>query len=184
MIDSEMSNGAFIVARKMFDSELWLRKPSSWKVIWIYILGNVSHKDTSTFRRGVGFFNFADKRTQIGSDISYDTIKKCLTFLKVSTMISTKRSTRGMYVEVLNYNKYQLLDNYKSTTESTTQSTSGAPPAHHRSTPIHKNVRIKEIKKKTSSKEEAKDVLLTSRISKMAKPEFIRLREETLQNHE
>ena len=46
-----IENGAFQVARRMFESEIWLRKPSSWKVIWIYILGKVNHKDKGIFKR-------------------------------------------------------------------------------------------------------------------------------------
>jgi hypothetical protein len=132
-----MKRGAFQIARKIFDSELWLEKPASWKVIWIYILGKVNHKESGRFKRGEGFINFTYSRREIGIDITPDIIKKSLSFFRKSGMIDTKRSTRGLIIKVLKYNEYQTLDNYTSTKVSTTQ----AREKHERSTPINKNVK-------------------------------------------
>ena len=115
-------------------------KPSSWKVIWIYILGKVSHKDTPLFKRGEGYFHFTDERKQIGEDITPDTIKKFLQFSRKNEMLSTRRSTRGIRLKVLKYNKYQTFDNYTSTDRSTRE----ALEKHQRSTTIYKKVRKKE----------------------------------------
>lgn len=141
-----IQNGAFLIARKMFKSDLWINKPSSWKVIWIYILGNVAHKDDGTFKRGVGFFMFSRCLRDIGNDISIDMVKKSLAFFRRTQMIDTRRSTRGVYIRVLNYNVYQELDNYRSTDGSTKK----ALKEHQRSTPIHNNVTMKECKQDTS----------------------------------
>lgn len=132
-----MSNGgAFFLARKLFESELWLDKPASWKVIWIYIIGNVNHASNSRFNRGEAHFNFTREKHDIGIDITPDMIKKCLAWLRGSGMISTTRSTRGMIVKVLKYDEYQDLKNYN---RSTTRSTSKARDKHERSTTINKN---------------------------------------------
>ena len=131
----KIAEGAFLVARKIFTSELWLKKPSAWKVIFVYILGKVNHKKPNGFERGTGYFNFTEEKRNIGIDSTTDKIKKFLYFARESKLISTTRSTRGMTVNVLNYSKYQDLDNYKSTTESTRE----AREKHERSTPIHKN---------------------------------------------
>ncbi|NHZ87197.1 MAG: hypothetical protein GWP19_15210 [Planctomycetia bacterium] len=130
--------GAFHIARQLFDSEIWTNKPATWNKIWIYILGQVKYNDTDKFKRGECFFNFSRERKDIGIDITEDMIKKCLTYLRKSGMIRTLRSTRGTIVKVLNYNYFQTLENYASTTPSTRE----AREKHEPSTPI-----LKEVKK-------------------------------------
>ena len=136
-MNDKIMGGAFLLARQIFDSKIWQDKPSTWKIIWIYIVGNVNHKDNGKFKRGEGFFNFSRELStkNIGCDITSDMIKKFLQFARSSSMVSTKRSTRGTIIKVLNYNKYQTLSNY----ESTTSSTNKARKKHERSTTINKN---------------------------------------------
>ena len=136
-MDEKIKNGAFQIARQLFDSELWIEKPSSWKIIWIYILGKVNHQDNKQFERGEGFFNFTQELKQIGRDITYDQIRHSMTYFKRNGMLSTTKSTRGIIVKVLKYNKFQKLENYKSTIVSTTK----AQPKHNESTTINKNVK-------------------------------------------
>jgi hypothetical protein len=131
--NKDMKRGAFQIARKLFDSELWLNKPAAWSKIWIYIIGKVNHKDNGTFKRGENYFNFAQERRLIGKDITENQIKRFCQFAVSSlggTMISTRRSTRGMVIKVSKYELYQTLDNYSRTTESTTSSTSKAREKH------------------------------------------------------
>ena len=130
-----MERGAFQIARKTFDSEIWLKKPSTWFKIWVYIVGKVNHKDNKQFKRGEGFFNFSEEKRKIGFDITYDTIKHCLTCFRKFEMIDTIRSTRGVIIKVLKYDTYQTLDNYGSTIPSTRE----AREKHERSTTINKN---------------------------------------------
>lgn len=149
-MDDPIKQGAFQIARKLYTSDIWLQKPSSWKIIWLYILGNVAHKNEGNFIRGRGFFNFSKDRRQIGVDISEDTIKKCLVYMRGCGMIRTTRSTRGMYVEVLNYNTYQDLDNYTAPPE--------AREKHERSTPVHKNEKNEKNNTNTATETVADDV--------------------------
>lgn len=113
--DEQIKGGAFQVARKLFESEIWLDKPSSWFKIWVYILGKVNHKERGKFRRGEGFFQFQQERSLIGKDITSDVIKKAISYFKKNAMIGTKRSTRGMKIIVFKYNTYQSFDNYLGT---------------------------------------------------------------------
>lgn len=118
-IKEQTEKGAFQIARKMFDGELWLNKPSTWKVIWIYILGRVNFEESKTCKRGEGFFQWSKELSRIGEDITDDMIKKASRYFRESGMIGTKRSTRGVYIKVLNYNIYQTFDTYRSTNTST-----------------------------------------------------------------
>jgi len=72
----KIPGGAFQVARKLFESELWLQKTPSWIVIWIYIIGKVRHESNKQFQRGEDYFNFAKEHKEIGKYISLDQIKK------------------------------------------------------------------------------------------------------------
>lgn len=107
-------NGAFQIARKSFESELWLRKPSAWWKIWVFIIGNVQHKDYGGLKRGQGFFNFRDltRMECLGEDISYGMIDKFMRYAKWSKMLSTHKSTRGVVISVANYDQYQSFSSY------------------------------------------------------------------------
>lgn len=145
METDHIQGGAFQIARRLFESDLWENKPSSWKVIWIYILGNVNHKENEHFERGEGFFNFSKDLRKVGNDITEDMVKKFCSYARINEMISTERSTRGMRIKVLNYNVYQTMGNYIRTSLSTSQ----ARAKHEPSTPINKNE--KNEKKNTSA---------------------------------
>jgi len=131
------NTGAFHIARQLFDSEIWIKKPASWKVIWLYILGRVNHSDSTSFKRGEGFFRFSKELDHIGYDITEDMVKKCLAYLRKKQMISTSRSTRGTRLKVLKYNEFQDLNQYFSTSRGTRE----ARQKHDRSTTIVNNVK-------------------------------------------
>ena len=123
-----IEEGAIQIARRITSSDIFLNKPDKWLKIWLYILTEVNHKENKNedgYRRGEKFFK--SEWIQDKCKATPDQIKKCVAFLKVSTMISTKRSTRGMFVKVLNYDKYQTLDNYKAPQKALIQ----AQEKHH-----------------------------------------------------
>jgi hypothetical protein len=131
----KIMGGYFLTARQIFDSKIWIDKPSTWKVIWLYIFGNVNHSDNGKFKRGEGFFNFQRELKNIGCDITYDMIRHAIRWFKDQEMISTSRSTRGTIIKVLKFDKYQDASNYTGTLPSTSK----AQEKHIKSTPIHKN---------------------------------------------
>lgn len=133
--EEKIDGGAFLVARKLFDSELWLGKPSGWKVIWIYILGKVNHKNNKRLKRGEGYFNFSQEHKFIGIDITTDKIKSFLQWARVTSMVDTMRTTRGMIIKVNKYDPYQKLDNYVTTAITTSKPQEN----HERTTMINKN---------------------------------------------
>jgi hypothetical protein len=155
-MEAKIPGGAFKIARKIFTSELWLKKPSTWKVIWIYIIGKVNHEPYGVLGEGEGFFNFTEEIKLIGNDCTPDKIKKFLQYARESSMISTMKSTRGMIIKVLNYSEYQDLDNFRRTTESTSK----AREKHERSTTIYNNGNNGENGKK--EKEEEKEILVSN----------------------
>lgn len=144
-VNKKINGGAFLVARKIFLSPLWLKKPSSWKIIWIYILGKVNHKDTEGLKRGEGYFNFVVERKNIGNDITYNNIREFTRFARKWSMIDTTRTTRGVVVKVLQYEKFQTLYNYQNTTRNKIKTQA----KQNKNTPIYKNGKNEKNEKNT-----------------------------------
>lgn len=109
--------------RKLLESEMWLTKPCSWNKVWIYILSKVNHEDNKFFKRGENFFNLTQEIKHIGCDVSYDNIREFLRYAKSTTMITTRKTTRGIVIKVNKYAIYQSKDETKTTTETTSPTT-------------------------------------------------------------
>lgn len=139
MENNDLYDGAFQLARKLFESTIWLKKPSQWGKIWIYIIGKVNHKNKNGFERGQRFFNFSEEIRNIGNDITYHQIISFLKFAKTTKMITTTKTTRGIVIKVLKYDYFQTLGNYKTITETTTKTTSEPQQNHNRTITINNN---------------------------------------------
>lgn len=122
--------GAFLIARKSFESDLWRNKPMAWWRIFQYIIGHVQHKDFKELKRGQGYFNFSElaREKAFGRGVSANSVEHCLLHLRKAESITSKKATWGTLVTVLNYNLYQDLNNYESGTESVSKSGVEAEP--------------------------------------------------------
>lgn len=106
------NKGAIQISRSIYDSDIW-RKPSDWLKIWIYILWNVNFKDNNDFKRWENFFRY--EIISLECWVSYNTVVKCIKYLKLATQVQVKKTTRGAIISVTNYDKYQDLTNYGNT---------------------------------------------------------------------
>lgn len=136
-----MRTGYTMWARQTIDSDVFFNKPDKWFKIWFYIVNRVNFTATDKYKRGECFVSTneiceATKATQ-------DQVKKFLVWAREKSMLSTKRSTRGMYITVIKYNVYQDTEHYKSTTK--------APEKHQRSTTIGEEGKKGRILDETSS---------------------------------
>ena len=116
--------GGVIFARQTINSEIFADKPHVWFKIWFYLICKASHQDTDKFQRGEMFLYYEWICEATGA--TTDQLKKCMSWLRASSMIGTRRSTRGVHIKVNNYNHFQTFDNYKRTRK--------APEKHQRST--------------------------------------------------
>ena len=135
-----INGGAFMTARKMFTSEVWLKDPIYVK-IWIWIYGSANHSDTEKdglhYARGEIVTTYGEiqkeamyirNRKEISPSIK--TIRIMLEWFKNKGMINVTplksepcrtgagaTASTGAYVgikiTVINYNIYQNLDNYR-----------------------------------------------------------------------
>ena len=142
----KIEGGATIWARQTIDSEIFYHKPDKWFKIWFYIVNRVNHKDNKRFKRGACFLKYDWIMSATGANKNQ--VKHCVAYLKDTSMLATRKATRGFDVEVLKYNIFQDLDNYKSHTERNTKATQ----KEHKSHTINKNVKNgKNDKNKTYS---------------------------------
>lgn len=149
-------------ARQTLESDVFLNKPPEWFKIWFCIVQLANFKDTKQFKRGQFFIRGSE--LQEITRTTPDQIKKFLQYARRSHMIRTERSSRGMLITVLNYDKYQTFTS-KSSTEL---GTSKAPEKHQRSTTIEEECKNEKNVKNTLSKD------------KEASPRYKPLSDETM----
>jgi len=106
--------GGWIKVHRCFDQSEAAHFPPCTREVWFYLLRNVNHADNGKYRRGNGFFALEDIQEDLSWSVGYRVEKyskpqltKALRRLKNALMIETARATRGIYVTVLNYDKYQ-----------------------------------------------------------------------------
>jgi len=132
-----IENGYIILARQVIESDIWQTKPDKWLKIWLYILLKVNHKSNKQFERGSNFMRYDWISAETGA--TQNSIDHCIRWLKQAKQIATRKATRGMVIKVLNYDKYQQSDNYKSDTKSDKKSEIKAIQKRNRGDTINKN---------------------------------------------
>lgn len=104
--------GCFHISRSLLQSEIW-EKPPGWLKIWVFILSEARHQAKGRFKVGEFITTYKEISEQCGT--TYSVVDNCLRFLKKKKAITTRKTTLGIVVFVLNYTKYQCLKNYKTT---------------------------------------------------------------------
>ena len=110
---AHIPDGYILLARKIMENELWLTKPALWYKTWTYILMKVNHTPSKLYPKGTGLFlwkNVKDANPELTSDIWYNLIK----WLKQAEMITARKTARGLFIDVLNYEPYQNKNNFKA----------------------------------------------------------------------
>ena len=146
-MDEQVNGGAILLARQIFESEIFIWKPAIWFKVWVYILGNVFWKDKGRLKRGQGYFTY--KKIMDATGASRDQVKHCLEYLRLgeAPMCATRKAPHGLVLTVLNYDRYQTVDTYRSPTESPTK----APQKPDRS-PTTKEEREEREERKKENK--------------------------------
>lgn len=138
MAEQKIEGGATLWARKTIESDIFLWKPEIWFKIWFYVVNTVNWKDGKRLKRGQGYFKYEWIMNATGATRS--TVDHCFRYLKKEQMCATQKATRGMVVTVLNYDRYQDIDTYRSDTKSDLK----AIQKRYRSDTISKEREIRE----------------------------------------
>ena len=143
----KIPGGFYIKARCIQESEI-ADAPPHVREIWDWFLMNANHKDYKNLKRGQLLTTYKDIRDGLSWYIGY---RKCqyskgqcetaMKWLKNATMVTTAKTTRGMIVTVLNYDKFQNIKNYENHKETYTRTTT-EPQWHDRINKNEKNERM------------------------------------------
>ena len=128
------NSGSTIWARQTTESEIFCQKPAEWFKIWFYIINKVNWKDIKQFKRGEQFFTF--KEIAYCTKTTKNQVEKFTKWARGASMITTRKTTRGIIIFVVNYNKFQDSIKIKSVTESDTRSELEAEQKRDRSATI------------------------------------------------
>ena len=129
----QIKGGYYIKARCIQNSEISTAPPYV-REIWDWVLKECNHKEAKSsgkiIHRGECVRTFKDIQEGLKWMVGYRTEKykkwQCENSMKWLTrvgMIATTKTTRGMVIKVLNYDKYQDPKNYESNNESNNEAT-------------------------------------------------------------
>lgn len=153
-MDEPRAKGYTLWARQALDSDIFFWKPDKWFKIWFYIVNKVNWKDGNQFKRGQQYFTYQEIMDK--TKATHSTVDHCIRYLKEATMIATRKATRGMVITVLNYDRYQSVDTYKSDTESDSKSDLKAKQKRNRSDTI---IETRETRKQGNNKDIVEQVI-------------------------
>ncbi len=121
-----IKDGYYIKARCIQNSDI-ANKPPYVREIWDWLLKEANHSDNAKtgIKRGQCMRSFNDIRNGLCWYVGYRKeqytkwqCEKAAKYLREQGMIATEKTTRGLIITVLNYDKYQNPKNYESNNDS------------------------------------------------------------------
>jgi len=147
----KIERGYILVARKILESDL-MDKPPLYFKLWIWMLNKAAYKGSKKLQRGQFFTTIKEMQQAMSYKIGYrkvvptiDKIRRAYEHFTNATMMTTTKTTRGIVITILNYNKYQNPKSYEAHTEDHTEDTTKPIVAPHGSKEGKEGIK-KEIK--------------------------------------
>jgi len=121
--------GYYIKARKIQESKI-AHAPPHVREIWDWFLMQANHKDRkvggTVIKRGQVFTSYEEIRNALHWMVGWDKrrykkshLETTMKWLRKHAMVTTRKTTRGMLITIVNYDFYQNPENYKATGKST-----------------------------------------------------------------
>jgi uncharacterized protein YneF (UPF0154 family) len=118
-----IEGGFILIARKLFENEL-MEKPPLYFKLWAWMLFKANFKDHGELKRGQFLTSINEMREAMSYWVgnrkmrpSRDEIRSPYEAFTKATMLTTAKTTRGMIITILNYDKYQNFKSYESHSE-------------------------------------------------------------------
>jgi hypothetical protein len=135
MNPGKIAGGYYLKARRIQES--WIaHAPPHVREIWDWLLLNANWADSGICKRGQLLTSYKEIQEglhwMVGWRKQRYTKNDCETsmnLLKNHTMVTTQKTTRGMFVTILNFDKYQDPKNYEAYNESYRKHTRGIQTA-------------------------------------------------------
>lgn len=121
---SLIPGGCVLLARKMLDSDLMDHSPLVVK-LWVWLLLKANWKDRDQLMRGQLVTTIAEMQGAMSHYAGWrkirptpDQIRTAYEALTLTARLTTRRTTRGMVITILNYEAFQDISAYGSRTEA------------------------------------------------------------------
>lgn len=126
---AKIKGGYYIKAKKIQESDI-AHAPPHVREIWDWLLLRTNWKDTDVCKRGELLTSYDQIRDGLHWMVGWRKMtyskwdcEKAMKVLLKATMVATRKTTRGMFITVLNYDKYQNIENYEGHKEDHTKAT-------------------------------------------------------------
>ena len=134
------------MARGLLES--WVMdKPPLYVKLWLWMLLNANFKDHPKLKRGQILTSIDAMREAMTHMVgarpvrpSRDNIRNCYEALTKTSMITTAKTTRGLIITILNYDRYQDFKNYETHSENPGENRTKAAEGPHYKGKKGKNV--------------------------------------------
>lgn len=145
--------GGFYLKAKCIQSSYIAHTPPCVREIWDWMLMKALYKDGKELKRGQLLCTYKDIQEGLHWNIGFRKItyskwdcERAMKALMKSTMITTTKTTWGLVISIVNYDKYQDSKNYEDHNES------------HNDATNHRNHHIERIVKERKEEEETPSV--------------------------
>lgn len=126
---NKITGGYYIKSRAIQESDI-AHAPPHVREIWDWLLREANHKDTKVCKRGSLVRSYKDIQEGLAWYVGWrkETYSKhqceiAMKWLKKATMITTRKTTRGIVINIDKYDYYQNPNNYESHKENYTKAT-------------------------------------------------------------
>ena len=128
MSDRRVEGGYVLLWRELFGHTDFMSKPLLHRFLFVWLLAKANHKDRNRLKRGQCFTTIREMQEAMSHFVGYrkitpskDKIRSAYEALTKATLITTMKTTRGLIITILNYNKFQDSRNYEAHTEAHTE---------------------------------------------------------------
>lgn len=125
-----MIEGGYILQPRIIKESQIMKQPPHYREIWFYLLREANHKKNHVCDRGELIRSYKDILEDLSWYVGYRKesykkhhCEKAMKWLTKERMIATRRTTRGVRIKILQYDKYQTPENYERDYESDNKAT-------------------------------------------------------------
>lgn len=132
--EQKIKEGYVMIARQILRSEI-MDFPLAWRFLWVWMLLRANHSDVKkhgqVFYRGELLTSYEEMievcAYMIGwrkeEGINKNGVESFVKRLKKDGMITTRKTTMGLFVRIVNYDYFQTPSNYEAYTEADKKTT-------------------------------------------------------------
>lgn len=128
--NNKIPGGAFIIARKIFKSDIFKDKPAFYFKLWVWMIGKARYVEGKKLNKSWLITTYKEMAKVVSYKAGWRTEKPSkhmifdfCDFLRKTQRITTMKTTRGILIKVLNYELYQTLKNYEGNNEDNSKET-------------------------------------------------------------